>query len=109
MSNYDQLNTGNSGQTFGNEEQNPIIEEAIATQQLEIAQLMPQVDQIIAICEQEIATVSDIRSYITTLGDNPDALVIAAEYRARELYIQFLNNLKSGTLNQVTAVQDAIK
>lgn len=103
------LHTGNSGieQTFGNEEISDEQKEAIEEQKLELGQLLPGVDYIKAICQEEIDTVSDIRSYITDLGSKASKDAVQAEYRARELYITFIENLVTSIDDRVIEVKKA--
>lgn len=97
----DQLSTGNSGQTFGNETESPVKDEAIAQQQLEVANLLPSVQAIIDTLSAEIEAVSDIRAYIKELGPKPTAAAIKDEYRARELFIAMVQRLQTNIANKV--------
>lgn len=107
MANLDQLHTGNSAVdfSFGNEEVSDDQIEAINEQQRQIAELMPDVQFLRDHADAEIAAVSDMRSYITALGDNPNAEAIQAEYRARELYIQYLQRFKGNLADQVALAE----
>lgn len=98
MAMFDDLHTGNSGMetTFGNEEVSETIKEAIAEQQRELADLMPNVEQLRTTLDAEIAAISDIRSYINALGDNPDWKAIRDEYHARELHIAMIQRMRAG-------------
>lgn len=99
---FDYLNTGNSGvSTFGNEEVSTEQDEVVQEQQLAIEQLLPSVRQILDVIDEEIASVADIRAYMSTLGEAPDVLDIQAEYRGRELYVRFLQTMKSNITTQV--------
>jgi hypothetical protein len=106
---FDQLNTGNSGveQTFGNETVQPDKIEAISEQKQQLAELLPGVEHIIDACKAEIEAISDIRAYIKELGPNPPDEAIRAEYRARELYIGYLNRLMDGIADKVAMAEDA--
>lgn len=101
---FDQLNTGNTGQTFGNEEVLPTNDEAIEQQNFDAAQLLPSVKQILAVIDEEVTAISDIRSYIKELT-KADYHTITAEYRGRELYIEFLGRLKTSIANKVSDVE----
>ena len=107
MAIFDQLNTGMSGQTFGNEEESPVKDEAIAEQQLELQKLLPSVAAIIDTLNAEIAAVSDIRAYITSLGPKPTADAIKDEYRARELFIEMVQRLQVNIANKVADVEQS--
>lgn len=99
---FDALATGNSGHdTFGNEAEADAKQEAIAEQQAAIRDLMPDVEFLRGYVDNEITAISDIRSYIKELGAKPSKAQIEAEYRARELYITFLQRFKGDVDNQV--------
>lgn len=100
---YGDLATGNSALdgTFGNEFEDDIKVEAISEQQHHLQELLPNVQYVIDVLDDEIEAISDIRAYIKTLGDKPDAATIQAEYRARELYIGLMERLKTNIDDQV--------
>ena len=103
----DMLHTGNSAVDFGfgNEQVSDDQQEAINEQQQHIADLMPDVEFLREHADAEIAAISDMRSYITALGPNPSAEAIQAEYRARELYIGYLNRFKGNIDDQVAMAE----
>lgn len=104
---YGDLATGNSAlsPTFGNEDVQEIKEEAISEQRQVLAELLPGVKYIEDACEAEIAAISDIRAYIKSLGGNARGEAIQDEYRARELYIGFLNRLKTDISDKVSMAE----
>jgi hypothetical protein len=113
MANIDALHTGNSGiePTFGNEDTSTEQQEAVSEQQRQLAELLPGVQHIIDACDEEIEAVSDIRSYISqemkafsgksasTVKDKYEALM--HEYHARELYISYIQRLKTTIAERV--------
>ncbi len=105
MANFDVLSTGNTGQTFGNEATPEVNTEAIEAQQAAIASLMPSVQAILDTLDAEVAAISDIRAYMTSLGPKPSAAVLSAEYRARELFIEMIGRLKSSITNKLADVE----
>jgi len=98
---FDQLNTGSTGITFGNEEVNPATDQALHEQDAQTAVLLPNVKAIVATLQAEIDAVADIRAYMTSLGPKPTAAAITSEYRARELYIEMIERLKINLANKV--------
>lgn len=105
---FDYLSTGNTGQTFGNEEVPQVVDEAIEQQRLEIAQLLPNVQAILDTIDGEVAAVSDIRAYIKTLGTRPVATEIKAEYAARELFIAMCERMKVNITNRLADVEQQL-
>ena|ERR1044072_4965096 len=103
----DLYTSSNGSQTFGNEQPTTDVQEVIQAQKAEIARLMPAADDILDIIAEEVKAVSDIRSYYKTLGDNPTANKIQKEYRARELYIEFLQRLAQTISDKVTTAKGA--
>lgn len=101
MQQFDVLSTGNAGITFGNESTSVEQDELIQEQALVTSQLLPSVKGIMAILDEEIEAISDIRSYIKTLDSHADLTDLTNEYRARELYIGMIERLKSGIANRV--------
>lgn len=99
----DDLSTGTQAieQTFGNEDESAEQKEEIAEQQKQLAELLPSVQNIIDTCDAEIEAVADMRAYMKSLGADPKENVIKDEYRARELYIGFLERLKNTIAEQV--------
>lgn len=101
----DDLYTGtNPTDTFGNEDEADVKVEAITEQQRALQELLPSVQYIRDICDDEIDAIRDIRSYAKVLGANPTAAKrdeLFVEYRARELYIEFVNRLKDNIENMV--------
>lgn len=111
------LQTGNSGvsQTFGNEEVSPAQTEAIEEQRLELAELLPGVDAIKKVLDDEMDAVGDIRGYIKVLDDKAkethipvDKDVVFAEYRGRELYIELCKRLKQSIDDKVATAEAEI-
>jgi hypothetical protein len=105
---FDYLNTGNTGQTFGNEEVPQVVDEAIEEQRLELAQLLPSVQAILDTIDAEINAICDIRAYVKTLGARPTAADIKAEYAARELFIGMADRLKTNIANKVSDVERSL-
>ena len=104
----DYYSSTNTSHTFGNEGQQTDAQELIEAQKAEIARLMPAAVDIKATIDEEIAAVSDLRAYIKTLGDSPSANSIQKEYRARELYIGFLERLKQAIDNKIVTAEGSI-
>jgi len=101
---FDQLNTGMTGvtmDTFGNETTTPAIDKAIQQQRLEAQELLPSIKGILATLDEEIVAISDMRSYIKSLGARPTKAQIEDEYRARELHIAMIERLKMNIGNRV--------
>ena len=98
---FDFLNTGNTGVTFGNEEVPAVTDELLQAQRLEAQELLPSIKVILATLDTEIAAVADLRAYMKELGPRPTAAVITAEYRARELFIDMVERLKINIANRV--------
>lgn len=102
---FDFLNTGNTGVTFGNEEVNAATDQALHEQDAQTAVLLPNVKAILATLQGEIDAVADIRAYMSTLGPKPSAAAITTEYRARELYIAMIDRLKINLANKVADIE----
>ena len=105
MANFDQLNTGNTGMTFGNEEVSVAQDEAVAEQMHEAQLLLPSVQAIIDTIDAEVSAICDIRAYLKTLGSRASAADIKAEYAARELFIGMCERLKTNIANRVSDVE----
>lgn len=112
--NIDYLSTGNSGvePTFGNEEQSPEQTEAINEQQRQLAELLPSVQHIIDACDDEIDAISDIRSYKKDIGELTTEVKRQAfmdEMRARELYIAYIERLKTSIQERISNAENEAK
>ena len=102
---FDQLSTGNSAVTFGNEEPDESQQEVVETQARELAELLPSIKSVLATIDAEIAAVSDIRAYMKTLGNRPTKAQLEQEYAARELFITMAERLKLNIANRVSDVE----
>lgn len=98
---FDFLNTGNTGMTFGNEELNAVTDQALHEQDAQTAVLLPSIKAILLTLQAEIDAVADLRAYIKSLGPRPSAAAITSEYRARELYIEMIERLQQNVSNKV--------
>ena len=110
MAQFDDLHTGNSAieSTFGNEQIPDAKDEAISEQQRELAELLPSVQHIIDACDEEIDAIADIRAYIKELGEKADWMSIQNEYRARELYIGFIQRLRDSITDKVANAENEV-
>lgn len=108
MSGTADLYTGATGQdTFGNEQPTTDVTEVIEAQKAEIARLMPAAEDVLKIIEEEKKAIANIRAYITTLGPSPTKTQIYDEYRARELYIGFLDKLAGSIKDKIQTAEGA--
>ena len=105
MNQFDFLNTGNTGVTFGNEDTPEVLDAALQQERLEIAELLPSVQGMLATIDAEIAAVSDIRAYIKTLGVRPTKAQVEAEYAARELFISMCERMRINITNRLSDLE----
>lgn len=91
------LYTGMTGanETFGNEQPSESTQKEIDKQKTEREELKMNAKYITEVVRAERENVSQFRSYLVKLPKNVKAEDIQAEFRARELYLDFLDTLES--------------
>lgn len=92
--------------TLGNEAPNDTQQQAMDEQKSELSKLLPGVEEILKTIDEEKLAVADIRAYISKLGEKPSGDQIEREYRARELYIGFLDRLATNIQSRVGTAQE---
>jgi hypothetical protein len=96
-----------SGTVFGNEEQPAEVKEMREEEDKRLQELLPSLEIIFEFVNNEKQAIVDIRAYMKTLGEKPSASAIQDEYRARELYIGFLDRFQINVQNQLHAYEEA--
>jgi hypothetical protein len=64
--------------------------------------LLPVAEDIFKFLDEERAAVGDFRSYMTTLPPGTPGLQIKDEYRARELYFDYLKRFELWVMNRLS-------
>lgn len=95
--------SGGGSNMFANEDiAAETAKKQIEAQRREKNELLPISNVVLNFIKAEREAIADIRSYIKTLGDNPTAKEIQAEYRARELYLNYLARFEMGITLRLT-------
>lgn len=105
-----ELYTGVSGnESFDNEKPSKETEKAVQKQIDEIERLMPSVKKVLKTIEAEKGAICDFRSYLKEPERTKSANKIKDEFRARELYLGFLERLESEIRNKVMTAREVAK
>lgn len=94
--------SGGSSAAFRNDDLNRSAKETIEQQKRQRNELLPVAEDLFAIIRKEIEAIGDIRSYRKTLGEKPGAKDFEAEYRARELYVEYLERFQGLLFNRLS-------
>ena len=94
--------SGGSSAAFVNDELNKPAEEEKKKQRQQRSDLLPVAKDIFTFLNEETAALADIRAYIHTLGEKPNAEELIAEYRARELYVNYLKRFELWMVNRLS-------
>lgn len=90
----DALHTGGSSAIFGNEEQSESTKVEKDKQRRQHNELIPHANDILNYIQEEKSAIADIRAYIKELGPKATKTALMDEYRARELYLGYLERFE---------------
>ena len=105
MADPDNLHTGVQPppEVFGNEQLSDEVQAEIEAQREKLKKLVSVADLVITYCEEEREAISDIRSYLSRNIKKTKEIEI--EFRARELYLDFLDRLQNTVTDQIEAMK----
>lgn len=93
--------SGGSSAAFINDVPNKTADVLKKAQRQQRSDLLPVADDIFMFLNEERDAIKDIRAYIKTLGDSPNKEKLMAEYRARELYMNYLGRFELWMVNRL--------
>lgn len=91
---------------FGNEAEPQEQKEEREQQLVEATKLLPSIDVVVEVIQKRREAVRDFDSYYAALGDDVKASQIENEYRARQLHLEFLDQLESDISNRVAQFKE---
>lgn len=104
--NDEDLAIGITTGVFDNEIVDEQQDEKAEKQAKESKKLLPNLQMVLDTLDEEIAVISDVRSYMSMNLEKVNGDDIKAEFRARELYVNLITSLKASLVSKALPAAD---